>query len=279
MVENIQPASPNLEEPAHCGAKEIPRTNGVVDFERLYRMHVRRVYRLCWHMVWDKADAEDLTQEVFVQVLRKINTFRGEAAFTTWLHRLAVNVVLMRMRRKSRIEPSLGEGTESGGRPDAARKEMFGPDSALTGTLDRLDLEQALAQLPAGYRMIFVLHDVEGYGHGEIAQILGVRAGTSKSQLHKARLRLRDMLCKPGNQDPHSEIGSISQAVRPRMRVRRRKDTKDRSFVLTPEGVFHRASNPVGPLELHPGMLGEPINPTNERFELMEAAYAKTQCA
>jgi RNA polymerase sigma-70 factor (ECF subfamily) len=149
-------------------------------------------------MVRDYADAEDLTQEVFVQLFRKIDTFRGEAAFTTWLHRLAVNVVLMRLRKKSRLEPPLGEGTEHGEEPDDAWGELGDPAAPLTGEIDRLDLERAMAQLPPGFKRAVVLHDVEGYGHSEIARMLGVAEGTSKSQLHKARLRLRDLLGRDG---------------------------------------------------------------------------------
>ena len=114
MLEDNPQSAPNPEELLRCGAREIPRSGGAVDFERLYQMHARHVYRLCWHMLWDKSDAEDVTQEVFIHLFRKIDTFRGESAFTTWLHRLTVNVVLMRLRKKSRIESPLGEGNELG---------------------------------------------------------------------------------------------------------------------------------------------------------------------
>jgi RNA polymerase sigma-70 factor (ECF subfamily) len=145
-------------------------------------------------MLWDKSDVEDMTQEVFVQLIRKIGTFRGESAFTTWLYRLAVNVVLMRLRKKSHMETPLGEG-EDLDEPSARSAEALGdPVVAPLGAIERLDLERAMAQLPPGFSQVFSLHDVEGYAHPEIALMLGISVGTSKSQLHKARRRLRDLL-------------------------------------------------------------------------------------
>ena len=155
----------------------------------LYRRHHRRVYGLCLRMAANTAEAEDLTQEVFIKLFYEIGTFRGESAFTTWLHRLTVNAVLMYFRRhKRRFE-----------RPTADAEV---PDRAVPGTerpgsmpvLDRVELDRALAGLPPGYRVVFVLFDVEGYTHDEIALILGCSAGTSKSQLHKARMKLRSLL-------------------------------------------------------------------------------------
>lgn len=144
-------------------------------------------------MTGDTADAEDLTQEAFLQMFRKIGTFRGESAFSTWLHRLAVNLVLMRLRKKSLLTSSLEE--TPGQDPDDTRVREFGSeDLALTGTVDRMALEKAMRALPAGYRMIFHLHDVEGYEHKEIAGMIGCSIGNSKSQLHKARLKLRELL-------------------------------------------------------------------------------------
>jgi RNA polymerase sigma-70 factor (ECF subfamily) len=164
-------------------------------FERIYRLHNRRVYALCLRMVGNTAEAEDLTQEAFLQLFRKIGTFRGESAFSTWLHRLSVNVVLMRLRKKTLAETSLDEATEpdedSGGGP---RKDIGGPDLRLSGSVDRVNLERAVEQLPPGYRSIFVLHDVQGYEHNEIAVIMNCSIGNSKSQLHKARMRLRELL-------------------------------------------------------------------------------------
>lgn len=144
-------------------------------------------------MVGNAAEAEDLAQESFLQLFRKIATFRGESAFSTWLHRLSVNVVLMRLRKKYPAETSLDEATD----PDeesGPRKDIGAPDLLLTGSVDRVNLERAVQQLPPGYRSIFVLHDVQGYEHNEIAAIMNCSIGNSKSQLHKARMRLRELL-------------------------------------------------------------------------------------
>ena len=163
-------------------------------FERLYRLHNRRVYSLCLRMVGNTAEAEDLTQEAFLQLFRKIATFRGESAFSTWLHRLAVNVVLMKLRRKSGNESSLDQMTEPDEESGTPRRDFGTVDLALIGSLDRINLQRAVEQLPPGYKAIFVLHDVQGYEHNEIAEIMGCSIGNSKSQLHKARMRLRDLL-------------------------------------------------------------------------------------
>ena len=163
-------------------------------FERLYRLHNRRVYALCLRMVGNTAEAEDLTQEAFLQLFRKIGTFRGESAFSTWLHRLAVNVVLMRLRKKTLAATSLEEVTEPDEDVGGPRKDIGGPDLRLSGSVDRVNLERAVEQLPPGYRSVFVLHDVQGYEHNEIAAIMNCSIGNSKSQLHKARMRLRELL-------------------------------------------------------------------------------------
>jgi RNA polymerase sigma-70 factor (ECF subfamily) len=158
-------------------------------FERIYQRHHRRVYSLCLRMTQNPPEAEDLTQEVFIQLFRKIGSFRGESAFTTWLHRLTVNQVLMHFRKRSvKDEKTTEEGDT--------------PEQIVPGTehydrmpvVDRIALDKAISQLPRGYRTIFVLHDVEGYEHEEIAKMLGLSIGTSKSQLHKARRKLRDLL-------------------------------------------------------------------------------------
>ena len=158
-------------------------------FEDLYRKHYRRVYSICLRMTGNVAEAEDLTQEVFIQLHRKIGSFRGEAAFTTWLHRLTVNQVLMHFRKRS-VRSELT--TDDGEMPDSIDPETINPEAM--PIVDRIGLESAIAQLPNGYRTVFVLHDVEGYEHEEIARLLGCSAGTSKSQLHKARLKLRRLL-------------------------------------------------------------------------------------
>jgi len=161
-------------------------------FEALFSAHKRRVYSLCLRMTGDTAEAEDLTQEAFLQLFRKISTFRGESAFTTWLHRLVVNVVLMHLRKKGLQQISLDEVDSSQEEP--VKRDYGDDDRRLIGSIDRLSLDRAIAALPHGYRTVFVLHDVEGYEHNEIAQIMNCSTGNSKSQLHKARLKLREHL-------------------------------------------------------------------------------------
>lgn len=158
-------------------------------FDELYRKHYRRVYSICLRMTGNVAEAEDLTQEVFIQLHRKLGSFRGEAAFTTWLHRLTVNQVLMHFRKRS-VRSELT--TEDGEVPDSVDPETINPEAM--PIVDRIALETAIGKLPPGYRTVFVLHDVEGYEHEEIARLLGCSSGTSKSQLHKARLKLRRLL-------------------------------------------------------------------------------------
>ena len=162
-------------------------------FAQLYSIHKRQVYSLCLRMVSNVAEAEDLTQEAFLQFHRKIGTFRGESALSTWLHRLAINVVLMHMRKKNLQLISLNEVIEPA--PDQRFERSFGaPDLVLSGTIDRLTLQRAVDDLPPGYRLIFVLHDIEGFEHNEIASLLDCSIGNSKSQLHKARLKLRESM-------------------------------------------------------------------------------------
>lgn len=160
--------------------------------EVLYDLHKRRVYSLCWRMTANTAEAEDLTQEAFLQLFRRIGTFRGESAFSTWLHRMAVNVVLMHFRKK-RLPVVLPEETTEG-EEDAPKRDFGAEDVNLAGSIDRLQLQNAVDRLPPGQRAIFVLHDVEGYEHSEIATMVGCSIGNSKSQLHKARMKLREFL-------------------------------------------------------------------------------------
>lgn len=163
-------------------------------FEMLYDRHKRRVFSLCLRMTGNYAEAEDFTQEAFLQLYRKIKSFRGESAFSTWLHRLSINVVLMHFRKKSLVELSLEELLEPHAGEESPRKELGMTDMVLRGSGDRVTLERAIAELPPGYRIIFVLHDIEGYEHNEIAEILSCSIGNSKSQLHKARMKLRSLL-------------------------------------------------------------------------------------
>src|SRR5205814_8752157 len=162
-------------------------------FHFLYDLHKRRVYSLCLRMTGNPASAEDLTQEAFLQLFRKIGTFRGESAFSTWLHRMSVNVVLMQLRKKNLPLVPIDDTTE-GEEEGTIRKELGAADSRLAGSIDRLHLQRAVDELPPGYRTIFVLHDVEGYEHNEIAAMIGCSIGNSKSQLHKARIKLRELL-------------------------------------------------------------------------------------
>ena len=175
-------------------AIRLAQEGNAAAFERLYRLHSRRVYSLCLRMVGNTAEAEDLTQEAFLQLFRKIATFRGESAFSTWLHRLAVNVVLMKLRRKSGGETSLDQLTEPDEEVGGPRRDFGGPDLRLSGSLDRVNLQRAVERLPPGYKAVFILHDVQGYEHNEIAGIMHCSIGNSKSQLHKARMRLRELL-------------------------------------------------------------------------------------
>ena len=158
-------------------------------FEQLYKRHFRRVYSLCLRMLGNATQAEDLTQEVFINLYNKIGSFRGESAFTTWLHRMTVNQVLMYFRKRSTKSELT---TEEGETPIQIVRGTENPNQM--PVIDRISLERAIEQLPPGYRAVFVLHDIEGYEHGEIADMLGFAEGTSKSQLHKARLKLRNYI-------------------------------------------------------------------------------------
>jgi RNA polymerase sigma-70 factor (ECF subfamily) len=188
-------ASPQSSKPLiEADAIRLAQAGDAAAFEFLYRLHSRRVYALCLRMVNNPADAEDLTQEAFLQLFRKISSFRGESAFSTWLHRMTVNVVLMRLRKKSLPVASLDETTEPDEDTGGPRKDIGAPDLRLSGAVDRVNLERSVEKLPPGYRTVFMLHDVQGYEHNEIADIMGCSVGNSKSQLHKARTRLRELL-------------------------------------------------------------------------------------
>jgi RNA polymerase sigma-70 factor (ECF subfamily) len=159
-------------------------------FERIYRSHVDRVFSVCVRMVGDRAKAEELTQDVFVRVWEKLGTFRGDAQFSTWLHRLAVNVVLNDRETEGRRRTRHDDGIED---LDTIATSDVRP-LPIPGL--SLDLEAAIAALPAGARKVFVLHDVEGYTHEEIGSMLGVTSGGCKAQLHRARMLLRRMLTR-----------------------------------------------------------------------------------
>ena len=158
-------------------------------FEEIYRLHHKRVYSICFRMLRNASDAEDITQQVFIQLFRKLHTFRGDSSFTTWLHRMTVNQVLMHFRRRV---VKTEKTTEDGSTPIRIVSGTENPSRM--ALIDRIALNQAIGQLPPGYRMVFILHDLEGFDHDEIGKMLGCAVGTSKSQLHKARQRLRQLL-------------------------------------------------------------------------------------
>jgi RNA polymerase sigma-70 factor (ECF subfamily) len=165
-------------------------------FEELYRKHAGRLYHVAFRMVGNAADAEDLLQEIFLSAHRKLESFRGESALGTWLYRLAVNLCLDHLRSRSGRAIQLTDPLDDeAALPDAGHRGLA------ERTVTKMDLERALAQLPIGCRTAFVLHDVEGLEHREIGEIMGIAEGTSKSQVHKARQRLRGLLA-PGRRSP-----------------------------------------------------------------------------
>jgi RNA polymerase sigma-70 factor (ECF subfamily) len=162
-------------------------------FEYLYKAYWRHVYSVCLRMIRNPSEAEDLTQQTFLQVFRKIGTFRGESGFSTWLHRVTVNIVLMHLRRKKRTEVLL-EDLDHRGSDNEAQRDFGTSDTSMFGATDRLNLMRAVRKLPSGYKRFFLLYDVLGYEHHEIAQRLKCSTGCSKSQLHRARKQLRRLL-------------------------------------------------------------------------------------
>ncbi len=161
-------------------------------FATLFQLHKKHVYSVCLMMTKDIAEAEDLTQEAFLQVFRSVGSFRCDSAFSTWLHRVAVNTVLMKLRRRKSPPVSLDEPVS----PESAslRHDIGRADPRLRGVIDRIALCRAMQELPEGCRKIFALHEVEGYQHHEIAEMLDCSVGNSKSQLHKAKMKMRDLL-------------------------------------------------------------------------------------
>jgi RNA polymerase sigma-70 factor (ECF subfamily) len=155
-------------------------------FEELYRQHSTRLFNLAWRMCGTRADAEDLLQEIFLLAYRKLPEFRGDSAVGTWLYRLAMNRCLDYLKSR--------QSRENGSTTVLDEEVLRGPKRVSDGGVKRLDLERAIARLPEGARAAFVLHDVEGFQHHEVANILGITEGTSKSQVHKARMKLRALL-------------------------------------------------------------------------------------
>jgi RNA polymerase sigma-70 factor, ECF subfamily len=171
-------------------------------FATLYELHKKKVYSICVRMTGDVAEAEDFTQDAFLQVFRKLSTFRGDSLFSTWLYRVAVNTVLMALRRKHPPEVSLDEPVPMDSA--CAQREVRHDDLPLLGAIDRIALASAIRELPPGCRAIFLLHEVEGYEHHEIATLLHCSVGNSKSQLHKARWKIRALLF-PGHESVSRE--------------------------------------------------------------------------
>ena len=162
-------------------------------FATLFQNHKKRVYSVCLLMTKDVADAEDLTQEAFLQVFRSVGSFRGDSAFSTWLYRVAVNTVLMKLRRR-KAPPILSLDEPVSSDSPSLRRDVGKADPSLFGAIDRIALRRAMQELPEGCRKIFALHEVEGYQHHEIAKMLDCSVGNSKSQLHKAKMKMRDLL-------------------------------------------------------------------------------------
>jgi RNA polymerase sigma-70 factor (ECF subfamily) len=207
------PTRSNAAELSEAEAIRLAQQGDERGFERIYQLHSQRVYALCLRMLrGNTAEAEDLTQESFLQLFRKISTFRGESAFSTWLHRLSFNIVLMRLRRQGYHVLSLDEMLEPGENTTRRQKDIGTRDLRLSGSVDRIDLERALEQLPPGYKAVFILHDVQGYEHKQIADIRGCSLGNSKSQLHKARARMRDLL-RTGARDKGRDFAESMEPV------------------------------------------------------------------
>jgi RNA polymerase sigma-70 factor (ECF subfamily) len=186
-------------------------------FATLFHTHKVRIYSLCLRMTNNAAEAEDLAQDAFLQVFRKLATFRGDSALSTWLYRIAVNTVLMHFRRKTPCRVSLDEPVRNQDDSRSVRREYGTRDGRLDSAVTRVALTRAISELPEGYRAIFLLHEVDGYQHREIAQLLGCSIGNSKSQLHKAKLKIRDFLSQPD-----TEAAVVGDAGRERSIARRR---------------------------------------------------------
>lgn len=178
-------------------------------FADLFHAHKARIYSICLRMTNNTAQAEDLTQDAFLQVFRKLSTFKGNSALSTWLYRIAVNTVLMHFRKKALKQISLDEPSSHDA--TTVRREYGSRDCRLSGAVDRITLTRAIKDLPAGYRTIFLLHEVEGYEHQEIAKILDCSVGNSKSQLHKAKLRIREFLAEPGGNTVTVQVQDASE--------------------------------------------------------------------
>jgi RNA polymerase sigma-70 factor, ECF subfamily len=212
-------ASPEQEPPpAIPGARrdgasrtEIPRYGSAVDFRDIYRSYGRGVYSLCLRMIGDKAEAEGVTREAFLQLFREIDTYHGESTFATWLYRVVLSVLLIRViERQERYRTSPDAATRNGGSLNLHTVSPV-PKRHCPNTIDRSALEKAIIKLPLDLRVVFVLHDVLGREHSEVAEILGFSPEICKLQLHKARLRLRELLCGALQENTAGEVKSRTQ--------------------------------------------------------------------
>jgi len=206
-------------------------------FATLFCAHKARIYSLCLRMTNNTAEAEDLTQEAFLQVFRKLATFRGDSALSTWLYRIAVNTVLMHFRKRSLSLLSLDETYTNNPESKPVRREFGMRDNQLAGCIDRVTLNRAISELPDGYRTIFLLHEVEGYEHQEIAELLGCSAGNSKSQLHKAKMRIRELLARPQSDQAQSRERAVTKRRKP-SRFAERWRAMDADLPLPPQPLM-----------------------------------------
>jgi RNA polymerase sigma-70 factor, ECF subfamily len=173
-------------------------------FEDLYRAHSGRLYNVAYRMTGSAADADDLLQEIFLLVYRRLDSFRGESSLGTWLYRLATNCCLDHLRSKAGRQQKVTGFFEDLDAPEPRAPGSWRPDTVL----DRMELERAITQLPPSYRAAFVLHDVEGLEHHEVGDALGIAVGTSKSLVHKARARMRRLLRGPDDGMAEAEGGA-----------------------------------------------------------------------
>jgi RNA polymerase sigma-70 factor (ECF subfamily) len=206
-------------------------------FASLFHAHKAKVYSVCLRMTNNTAEAEDLTQDAFLQVFRKLATFRGDSALSTWLYRIAVNTVLMHFRKKALKQVSLDEPFNQDAK--VVRREYGSRDDRLTGCVDRIALARAIKELPDGYRTIFLLHEVEGYEHQEIAELLDCSVGNSKSQLHKAKLRIRELLGRTLQENEAANSRAQRSRARRETTVRWNPEELTREF---PRTVFAEVS-------------------------------------
>jgi RNA polymerase sigma-70 factor (ECF subfamily) len=190
---------------------ERARQGDAEAFATLFHAHKARIHALCLRRTNNVAEAEDLAQDAFLRVFRKLSTFRGDSALSSWIYRIAINTVLMNFRRKSPCQVSLDEPYNNHEDAKPIRREYAARDGRLDSCVTRLVLTRAIGTLPSGSREIFLLHEVEGYEHHEIAEMLGCSVGNSKSQLHRAKLRVRNFLSRPRRARVESGLAKRSQ--------------------------------------------------------------------